>query len=134
MGRQIGRRAVRKPNRSGSPRSAEQLANEPMRYPTVSSMAWRPGELRSASIPDLKITTSTHRLEREQQRLVVQRLVTDGDFERLSERGRIASSKSERAEVREMARLGHPVTPTSVIVDRELRTSSIKRQSVIRSP
>jgi|SRR6516165_7264599 len=134
MGRQIGRRAVRKPNRSGSPRSAEQLANEPMRYPTVSSMAWRPGELRSASIPDLKITTSTHRLEREQQRLVVQRQVTDGDFERLSERGRIASSKSERAEVREMARLGHPVTPTSVIVDRELRPSSIKRQSVIRSP
>ena len=107
MGRQIGRRAVRKPNRSGSPRSAEQLANEPMRYPTVSSMAWRPGELRSASIPDLKITTSTHRLEREQQRLVVQRLVTDGGFEPLSERGRIASSKSERAEVREMARLGH---------------------------
>jgi len=97
-------------------------------------MAWRPGELRSASIPDLKITTSTHRLEREQQRLVVQRQVTDGDFERLSERGRIASSKSERAEVREMARLGHPVTPTSVIVDRELRPSSIKRQSVIRSP
>ena len=134
MGRQIGRRAVRKPNRSGSPRSAEQLANEPMRYPTVSSMAWRPGELRSASIPDLKITTSTHRLEREQQRLVVQRQVTDGDFERLSERGRIASSKSGRAEVREMARLGHPVTPTSVIVDRELRPSSIKRQSVIRSP
>ena len=125
---------MRKPNRSGSPRSAEQLANEPMRYPTVSSMAWRPGELRSASIPDLKITTSTHRLEREQQRLVVQRQVTDGDFERLSERGRIASSKSERAEVREMARLGHPVTPTSVIVDRELRPSSIKRQSVIRSP
>ena len=98
---------MRKPYRSGSPRSAEQLANEPMRYPNYKLDGLAAGRATVGQHSRFEDHDITHRLEREQQRLVLQRLVTDGGFERLSERGRIASSKSERAEVREMARLGH---------------------------
>jgi hypothetical protein len=49
----------------------------------------------------------SYRLKREQDRLVVQRQVTDPGFERISERRCIASSKSDRAQIRELTRLGH---------------------------
>jgi hypothetical protein len=83
------------------------LPDEPVRYP---DNQLDPLATDGATVSDqigFEDHDVTHRLERQQHRLVVQRQLTDRGFERFSERGRIASGKSDRAEVREAARLGH---------------------------